>query len=701
MMTSSREEGFITKVYRKVDFSPNLPPKTKMCDIVISSLELTDPQKTLATEANNAFKLDNYNDSCNAFKGIFNGDVIKVAQVFKEDFRKIVRKTIRAIIEKPPPPSQCKSAFGVDGGTYDEKNFTTDDPMYCYICFKNLNTADNIPANRRECEHIFPITESQLVWGTYLNSFFVNSSSDDDLKHLAKLKRLYAPVCNHCNISPHKSNIRVLAYNTEDNKFEINPKLIEALLEPLDHGCRNYGNTNFITAGINDGNHEAYLEAVFQPLVNAVNKDIKFHLRKTDDKIEHDDAGKIWDLFLCRYLFYFDNKALRDIKILLVGGEDAVAVQKKLDDSNEFIKNVMARITNIIENTRTVLQVRFSPTLTKSEKNLKETASWPKGVVGVVGAVAAVVARRFATAKKALKKRLVDLRNMHNIKYRKNLELWNYFKSECKRHFKNGEVSARNYQSIYNYIISNKDDSINYLTHFNFTNADIDKLNLIAEKLTEMKAAVYAGGGKKPKFIQSGGTITQEDANEVFWHGLIEYDEPDMNSVSFLLPKFLKISDFLNAPFTNKEKEEELLNDLCISFDCEEVKEEEIENIKNGGADMNKLQQLFNSLGGTIKTDLKGILDDNKIFYTNLLEDIYNNMNSEFDGLENNRSEVVGVDKLTEHDINDAINEINSQPPTQRKEPHLFKSFKTSRKSQPNDGSSDSGGELPGETKRR
>jgi hypothetical protein len=66
---------------------------------------------------------------------------------------------------------------------------------------------------------------------------------------------------------------------------------------------------------------------------------------------------------------------------------------------------------------------------------------------------------------KALKKRVADLLNLHNKKYRKNLKMWEYFKSECKAYFDDRQVSARNYQSIYNYIISNKDPSINYLTH--------------------------------------------------------------------------------------------------------------------------------------------------------------------------------------------------------------------------------------------
>ena len=681
-MIRTGKEGFITKVWRKKDIialGTSVDPKTKICDIVISSQELTEQQKTLAIEANKAFKLGNYETLCNNFENTFAiFDVVKPTQVFKTDFRKIVRKTIRAIIEKPGPPTQCKNAFRVNGAYYDQKEFDNNDPMYCYICFKNLKTAPDIPANRRECEHIFPITESQLVWGTLLNSFFDNN---DDDKHIANLKRLYAPVCNHCNISPHKSNIRVLDF--DDGKFIINPELIKALVKNCS-GCRNYQTDNkFSGVGITTPDeHKVYLKAVFQPLVNAVNKDIKFHLGKAaHENIEDDDAGEILDLFLCRYLFYFDDKALRDIKILLVGGEDAVAVQKKLDESNEFIEKVIRRIYNIIENTRTVLQVRFSPTLTKSEKKLKNTAS--SSSKGLVGVAAAAVARRFATAKKALIKRVADLKYMHNIKYRKNLEMWRYFKIECKEYFKNGEVSARNYQSIYNYIISNKDNSINYLTHFNLTNDDINKLNQIAGVLKTMKTAAHAGGGKKPKFIQSGGTITQKDADEVFWHGLIEYDEPELNSVSFLLPKFLEISDFLNAPFTNEEKEEEKkLDDLCRSFECEKPKDnDEVKDIINEDIEKKKtssLRELVNSLASTIEKDLFDIQKNNETFYMNLLEDIFNNMNYKFGGLDRNEVVACVSSDLTIRTEEELEENVEGATPLQN--PHRYRIYRNPRK---------------------
>jgi len=297
---------------------------------------------------------------------------------------------------------------------------------------------------------------------------------------------------------------------------------------------------------------------------------------------------------------------------------------------------------------------------------------------------AAAVARRFATAKKALIKRVADLTHMHNIKYKKNLKMWKYFKKECKEYFKNGEVSARNYQSIYNYIISNKDDSINYLTHFNFTNADINKLNDIALYLEIIKQRGYAGGGKKPKFIQSGGTISQDDADEVFWHGLIEYDEPDMNSVSFLLPKFLEISDFLNAPFTNGG-EEKKLDDLCSSFNCTLPDDEEVKQFvsqEDGYRSAPLLLELVNSLATTINTDLRDIKQENEKFYMNLLEDIYNNMNYKFGGLD--RNEVVAcvssdLTILTDEEIEKAATR-SIEGATHAQQPHVFRIYKNPRK---------------------
>ena len=279
--------------------------------------------------------------------------------------------------------------------------------------------------------------------------------------------------------------------------------------------------------------------------------------------------------------------------------------------------------------------------------------------------------------------------------------MWEYFKRACKNNFEKGEFSARNYQYIYNYIISNKDPSVNYLTHFNFKDADIVKIKIIADKLKKMKKKVQGGGGKKPKFIQSGGGITQEKADEFFWHGLIEYDKPGMNSVSFLLPKFLEISDFLIAPFADDKEEEARISSLCKSFDCA-VDEEDEEDEEEEEIDMNELQHLFNSLGRTIQTDLEGIFDDNKKFYTNLLEDIYNDMNYKFGGLDMNENiKITELSELTNDDIKEEAKRLvrNAnfirEAPTLSREPHLFKSFRTERKPQPNDESSDSE-EMPG-----
>ena len=261
--------------------------------------------------------------------------------------------------------------------------------------------------------------------------------------------------------------------------------------------------------------------------------------------------------------------------------------------------------------------------------------------------------------------------------------MWRYFKIECKEYFKNGEVSARNYQSIYNYIISNKDNSINYLTHFNLTNDDINKLNQIAGVLKTMKTAAHAGGGKKPKFIQSGGTITQKDADEVFWHGLIEYDEPELNSVSFLLPKFLEISDFLNAPFTNEEKEEEKkLDDLCRSFECEKPKDnDEVKDIINEDIEKKKtssLRELVNSLASTIEKDLFDIQKNNETFYMNLLEDIFNNMNYKFGGLDRNEVVACVSSDLTIRTEEELEENVEGATPLQN--PHRYRIYRNPRK---------------------
>ena len=318
-------------------------------------------------------------------------------------FRIIEGDGPRDIWERPGPPTQCNNAFGTDKITQYDKNIFgtvtsslsssapthTTVPMRCYICFRNLHddTAMRGDNQRMECEHIFPITESHLVWGTYLYSFRDKAIDEPNHeKHIANLKRLYAPVCNHCNISPHKSSIPVLDVSS-NGRFMVNQTLITALTTP----CNGANETVCMAQpGVrsNTDLHKAYLMQIFKPLVNAVNEDIKYHLGITDDNTRFDGKDEfthpqtIRKLFLCRYLFYLDRKALSKLKILCIGGENIdnqikkmVKAKKKWNTLWKAVRRGCKKMYNFIKKGP---QQKDSTKGEPSKRNAKKYKKWLK-----------------------------------------------------------------------------------------------------------------------------------------------------------------------------------------------------------------------------------------------------------------------------------------------------------------------------------
>jgi hypothetical protein len=691
--TTTPEEGVIIKVYTTQHISAAFSSpedsqilitaannqkisvaKLKICDILINPTPPNNAQAAAAAAAaaeaaNEAFSRTSltpnvYDTACASYMGLLHGGTIIRKKIFKKDFRTIPRKTVRGIIEKPQPPIQCEKAFLYNNinninNTYYNKKFNNGEDMRCYICFKNLRTCAQTKRNRRECEHIFPITESQLVWGTYLKSVFGN----DGKGHLDTLKRLYAPVCNHCNIAPHKSNIPVLEWSGTD--FKINEALITALsIEcgglPAINGvaravCKNYGSTtdtDYAAAGIVGlPGHETYLREVFKPLVDAVNADIKFHLSGSIAN----NTSVIWDLFLCRYLFYFDETALKHIKILLVGGVDTVAVKRKLMESNKRFAAVITKIRNILNLIKDAMK---RPTAVKN-RNVSTRD------------------RVIKTAHKAwlLFKRIAT--GEYKEKHKKNLKMWNYFKSQCVIHFA-GTFGARNYESIYKWIMLNTDTTLNYLSHWAFTDDDVKKLNDIAIELGKMQNANLAGGGKKQKFIQSGGVKNRYTpfTNKYFFHGLIKDDYPQTNGVSFLLPLFLEFGEKIGEEMKKPAKAGDKM--------WPEEEEEFVIGDEDGdGSHFPTVSEMVTDFGEAVVDSLKIMEEEQTSFYSELLEDVSSFINK-FECLENKRKGLSEQEARTVTVNVDPFFAAYDADRTQDQRPHPSPSFRKMRREKEN-----------------
>ena len=651
-MEGTKQEGFIIKVTTPTPMSSTSMSSTSMSstsmsstsmsststnivktyDILIRNGILTQEEENAAKVANEALvsgHLVDYNNACNEFSDLLisglaqTTNVVHMGQILKTNFRKIVRKTVRAIIEKPGPPQQCKNAFGKT--FYAQNKFDKDNPMYCYICFKDLAARlDNTYHQRMECEHMFPITESQLVWGTYLNSF-INKGGNVHIynNHIANLKRLYAPVCQHCNGMSHKSNTRVLQYN--NNVFEINIGLIPALVKscaaPANHNypkCRKYsGNNSTLRNSItitDKDSHIEYLKAVFQPLVDAVNKDVKFHLGK--QIIADIDVKKIWNLFLCRYLFYLDDKALRDIKILLVGGQDIVEVQRKIDAENENLTKVFKKINDMVVKTVRVEEEIFKINIAK--ESFKNTSMRSKAI------------RVLKKLAKKIKDHMKEKRKKWKERKEKNKNIYKYFKKEIKN---TSIISKRYFDRIYNFIISNNKQispKISWLSHFGVNNDDISKLNIIADTMGNMKKN-QGGGGKKLKFIQSGGGISQTDADDLLGGMLIFNGELQVNKASIYLVQLFEINSELNRDL--KRVFEEDMEDLTGKNDAydKEEKEQEEEDLMRSWHEIFGPDGLINKYVKKLQLHINTLKTNNENFYNICLNDIYKNINNKLD----------------------------------------------------------------------
>jgi len=338
----------------KVRISTGDHKKKKGVIIVPTSQDDIDAEEAAAAEAadeqtTKAEKKYKYKYTIQLDGGIIlNGSLYSSTKNPGGIFRIIEGDGPRDIWERPGPPTQCNNAFETNKTHYDKNIFgnvasssgSTPVPMRCYICFRDLNDDDAMYRDnqRMECEHIFPITESHLVWGTFLYSF-IDKEGNGDIhnKHIANLKRLYAPVCNHCNIAPHKSSIPVLDVG-DDGRFKVNRTLITALTNTCSGANMSVCMAQPVARSDTEL-HKAYLMQIFQPLVNAVNEDIKFHLGilDSDSTTKFDGTNgdpthpkTIRKLFLCRYLFYLDKKALAKLKILCIGGENIDNQIKKM-----------------------------------------------------------------------------------------------------------------------------------------------------------------------------------------------------------------------------------------------------------------------------------------------------------------------------------------------------------------------------------
>tara|TARA_R110001592_G_scaffold319444_2_gene597127 strand:- start:988 stop:2232 length:1245 start_codon:yes stop_codon:yes gene_type:complete len=206
----------------------------------------------------------------------------------------------------------------------------------------------------------------------------------------------------------------------------------------------------------------------------------------------------------------------------------------------------------------------------------------------------------------------------------KNKEMYKYFIHQISN---TNIITKRYFDRIYNFVVLNKNKTnptISYPSHFDFNKEDLLELQRIIKGMEKIKNK-KAGGGKKLKFIQSGGVMTGDAADALLGAEYLSSDNLE-NKASLYLVQLFEITSILNNVFNDflKEKIDDE-EDYFISF------QDEVEAVVD--EDDVYLNDIFGTNGYVIQTQrhlfehLNNLKTKNANFYNICLNDIYKDIN--------------------------------------------------------------------------
>ena len=465
----------------------------------------------------------------------------------KKKLNRLCKKdNIRSILERPPAAGkggQCWKAYDDQvndaDNDYDNRRWGAPPPdtrrMHCYICevklkSKHKSYIDSFFPNRSkerdfQCEHLFPFTEAMLFWILYRDGF-TPDESDAYKANLIKIqKREYAPVCRHCNVDL-KTSLGILSLNPDWLYADTD-------MDRRDISCviLNTNNIDRISGIVGEnenlpghdvaryphltttGYRRTRLEAVFDPMVKAVNKSIK-------NRGIH-NANDLSKFLIYKYLFYFDETIMENIEKMFIGGGGSKKLLKEKQDRNNVFSTKIKQLT--------VLYKKYKSRVLTSQKEitkaLKETQRADKELARVndnpnsrdtqkerANEKAATAAQKKSRAEQLLEEARSAAR---------------YFNQRFKLLFsgKFGLTEASTDQEII-VKISDITKSIKNTCARDYTRENPDLLS----RVNSLVANTSASGGGKIKLNQKGGT-RQWDAAMVCYSA---YEEIERSIGSFL-----------------------------------------------------------------------------------------------------------------------------------------------------------------------
>ena len=251
---------------------------------------------------------------------------------------------IRSIFEIPGAggsSGQCWQVYGnnvLREGYKHPPTWGDNKRMHCYICDIPLSLTDGENPKNMQCEHLFPFTEAQLFWVLNSNAIKANSDYKDELRDIQV--REYAPVCAHCNCTL-KSALGILKLNDDWLEGNVSEPIVKKNEDSISKIAGEYDRVRHQNTSSNLNGRKNRLNDVFDPLITAINTSLKNR--------GIDNPKKLSKFLIYKYLFYIDDNVLSKLKVVFIGGQNLIKLNKERKQRNGMFYRMLKKIEKCIK----------------------------------------------------------------------------------------------------------------------------------------------------------------------------------------------------------------------------------------------------------------------------------------------------------------------------------------------------------------